>query len=124
MREILVTLQDKDRSSSVIVASMLALMERTGTISQELLPVINESESEQRLSQVQVQQTISPLLPDHVLLSLKSRRCEAFFSKKIINLTSVLDHTQILILSPKKVEKYTPPLFESTTLVIQSFLFF
>ena len=24
----------------------------------------------------------------------------------------------------KKVEKYTPPLFESTTLVIQSFLFF
>ena len=80
---------------------MLALMDSTGTISQELLPV-DESESEQRLSQVQVQQPISLLLPDHLLLSLKSRRCEAFFQKKIINLTSVLDHTQILILSPKK----------------------
>ena len=89
-----------------MIASMLALMERTGTISQELLPV-NETESEQILSQVQVQQTISLLLPDHLLLNLKSRKCEAFFSKKIINLTSVLDHTQILILSPKKVEKHT-----------------
>ena len=66
---------------------MLALMDSTGTISQELLPVVDESESEQRLSQVQVQQPISPLLLDHLLLSLKSRRCEAFFQKKIINLT-------------------------------------
>ena len=86
---------------------MLALMDSTGTISQELLPVVDESESEQSISQVQVQQPISLLLPDHLLLSLKSRRCEAFFQKKIINLTSVLDHTQILILSPKKVEKHT-----------------
>lgn len=60
---------------------MLALMDSTGTISQELLPV-NESESEQSISQVQVQQPISLLLPDHLLLNLKSRRCEAFFSKK------------------------------------------
>ena len=60
---------------------MLALMDSTGTISQELLPV-NETESEQRFSQFQVQQTISPLLQDHLLLNLKSRRCEAFFSKK------------------------------------------
>lgn len=102
---------------------MLALMDSTGTISQELLPV-NETESEQCLSQFQVQQPIASLLQDHLLFNLKSRRCEAFFQKKIINLTSVLDHTQILIFSPKKVEKYTPPLFESTTLVIQSFLFF
>lgn|GEM_PF-4615803 len=85
---------------------MLALMDSTGTISQELLPV-NESESEQILSQFQVQQPIASLLQAHLLLNLKSRRCEAFFQKKIINLTSVLDHTQILILSPKKVEKYT-----------------
>lgn len=77
---------------------MLALMDSTGTISQELLPV-NETESEQRFSQFQVQQTISPLLQDHLLLNLKSRRCEAFFQKKIINLTSVLDHTQILVFS-------------------------
>ena len=60
---------------------MLALMDSTGTISQELLPV-NESESEQWISQFQVQQPISPLLPDHLLLNLKSRRYEAFFSKK------------------------------------------
>ena len=77
---------------------MLALMDSTGTISQELLPV-NETESEQRLSQVQVQQPIASLLQDHSLLNLKSRRCEAFFQKKTINLTSVLDHAQILIFS-------------------------
>lgn len=90
---------------------MLALMDSTGTILHELLPVVDESESEQRLSQFQVQQPISLLLLDHLLLSLKSRRCEAFFSKKIINLTSVLDYTQILIFSPKKSgEVYSPTL--------------
>ena len=77
---------------------MLALMDSTGTISQELLPV-NESESEQRLSRFQVQQPIASLLQDHLLFNLKSRRYEAFFSKKIINLTSVLDHAQILLFS-------------------------
>lgn len=77
---------------------MLALMDSTGTISQELLPV-NETESEQRLSPFQVQQTIAPLLQDHLPLNLKSRRCESFFQKKIINLTSVLDHAKILIFS-------------------------
>ena len=101
MRSVIVPLREEDRSSSVTVASMLALMDRTGTISQELLPV-HETESEQRLSQFQVQQPISLLLPDHLLFSLKSRRCEAFFQKKIINLTSVLDYAQILIFSPKK----------------------
>ena len=124
MRENLVPLQDKDRSSSVRVASMLALMDSTGTISQELLPV-NETESEQILSQVQVQQPISPLLPDHLLLSLKSRRCEVFFSKK--NNKSDLSprsHSDPYPFTKKKVEKHTPPLLESTTLVIQSFLFF
>ena len=82
MRSVIVPLRGKDKSSSVTVAFMLALMDRSGTISQELLTVVDESESEQRLSQVQVQQPISPLLLDHLLLSLKSRRCEAFFSKK------------------------------------------
>ena len=86
---------------------MLVLMDRTGIISQELLLVINESESEQSISQVQVQQPISLLLPDHLLLSLKSRRCEAFFSKK--NNKSDLSprsHSDPYFFI-KKVEKYT-----------------
>lgn len=85
---------------------MLALMDSTGTISQELLPV-NETESEQTLSRFQVQQPIASLLPDHLLLSLKSRRCEAFFQKKIINLTpSPRSHSDSYPFTKKSGEVY------------------